>query len=78
MSSGMDSRATAECPSAAWRELSSTTMFGVGALCRAFLLAGSRPEFHGLESFMELLDSRMNPSQRSRGLITGTVFEFPW
>jgi monolysocardiolipin acyltransferase len=73
MSSGMGSEATADCPSRPWRRLSSATMFGVGALCRAFLLAGSSAEFHGLDDFMELLDSRQDESQRSRGLLTGTA-----
>lgn len=71
ISSGMDLRATADAPSGAWRRLSSATMFGVGALCRAFLLAGNYPEFHGLDAFMQLLDSRRNAPQRCRGLLTG-------
>lgn len=73
MSSGMDPGATADCPSVAWRKLSSATMFGVGALCRTFLLGLNYPEFHGLETFIELLDARQDPSARSRGLITGTA-----
>lgn len=71
MSSDGDFGGTAECPSVPWRLLSSTTMLGVGALCRAFLLGVSRPEINGLDSFLEILESRKDPSQRSKGLLTG-------
>lgn len=71
MSSDGDFGGTAECPSVPWRLLSSTTMLGVGALCRAFLLGVSRPEINGLGSFLEILESRQDPSQRSKGLLTG-------
>lgn len=71
MSSDGDFGDTAECPSVPWRLLSSTTMLGVGALCRAFLLGVSRPEINGLDSFLEILESRQDPSQRSKGLLTG-------
>ncbi|KAL2809407.1 hypothetical protein BJX63DRAFT_405763 [Aspergillus granulosus] len=70
MSRQSDIGATAESPSAFWRGLSSTTIVGVAALCRSFLYACSRPETHGLESFLELLDSRKDPSQRTKGLLT--------
>jgi hypothetical protein len=50
------------------------TMFEIGALCRAFLLGVSTLEVNGLERFMELLDSRRDPSKRTRGLITGILF----
>lgn len=73
MSEDMNPPGTGDTPSAAWTTTSSTTMFGVGALCRAFLLGGSYPELHGLESFMKLLDSRRDVSQRTKGLLTGTV-----
>jgi monolysocardiolipin acyltransferase len=52
--------------------MSSTTIFGVAALCRSFLFLCSRPEVHGLDSFLELLDSRRDPATRTRGLLTGT------
>lgn len=48
------------------------TMFEIGALCRGFLLALSKLEVNGLEQFTELLDSRRDPSTRTRGLITGS------
>jgi monolysocardiolipin acyltransferase len=51
--------------------MSSTTIFGVAALCRSFLYMCSRPEVNGLDSFLELLDSRSDPSQRTKGLLTG-------
>ncbi|RAK94862.1 uncharacterized protein BO80DRAFT_370169 [Aspergillus ibericus CBS 121593] len=73
MSRATDSGATAEAPSLPWRALSSTTIFGVAALCRSFLYVCSRPEVHGLDSFLELLDSRADPTQRTRGLLTGTL-----
>ncbi|KKK19336.1 tafazzin [Aspergillus rambellii] len=70
MSRPTDSGATGECPSLFWRALSSTTMVGVAALCRSFLFVCSRPEIHGLEPFLELLDSRKDPSQLTKGLLT--------
>ncbi|KAL4987854.1 hypothetical protein BDW68DRAFT_187703 [Aspergillus falconensis] len=70
MSQPRDSGATGESPSLFWRSLSSTTILGVAALCRGFLYACSRPETHGLEQFLELLESRKDPSQRKKGLLT--------
>lgn len=58
-------------PSALWRTLSSTVMFNVGGLCRAFLLLCSKTEVNGLEPFLELVDSRRDPTMRERGLVTG-------
>lgn len=77
MSNGMDSGATGDAPSAAWRQLSSVTMFGVGALCRTFLFGLNYPEIHGLEDFMEILDSRRDTSARTKGLLTGTASPIP-
>lgn len=51
--------------------MSNTTMWGVAGLCRAFLSALSTAEVHGGEAFTALLDSRKDPSQRTKGLITG-------
>ncbi|KAB8264389.1 hypothetical protein BDV32DRAFT_117697 [Aspergillus pseudonomiae] len=70
MSGERDSGATGDCPSLPWRVMSSVTVFGVAALCRSFLYTLSRPEVNGLDSFLELLDSRSDPSQRNRGLLT--------
>lgn len=55
--------------------MSNVTMWGVAGLCRAFLSALSSAEVHGGEAFMALLDSRQDPSQRSKGLITGISLE---
>ncbi|KXG48429.1 Phospholipid/glycerol acyltransferase [Penicillium griseofulvum] len=66
----MDSSATAEAPSLPWRALSNTTMWGVAGLCRGFLSVFCHAECHGKEAFTELLDSRRDVSQRTRGLIT--------
>lgn len=52
--------------------MSNMTMWGVAGLCRAFLSALNSAEVHGGEAFAALLDSRQDPSQRSKGLITGT------
>jgi monolysocardiolipin acyltransferase len=68
----MDSGATADCPSLGWRAMSNTTMWGVAGLCRAFLSVLSTAEVHGGDAFTALLDSRRDPSQRKKGLITGT------
>ncbi|GFF90657.1 lysophosphatidylcholine acyltransferase [Aspergillus udagawae] len=70
MSRSTDRSATGDCPSVPWRALSATTIFGVAALCRSFLYMCSRPEINGLESFLELLESRQNTSRRTRGLLT--------
>lgn len=69
--SAMPLGATTDQPSSFWRAWSSVTMFKVGLLCRGFLLYLSTTEINGLESFMELLDSRSDPEKRTRGLITG-------
>ncbi|KAJ5596540.1 hypothetical protein N7450_002998 [Penicillium hetheringtonii] len=66
----MDSGSTAEAPSLPWRAMSNTTMWGVAGLCRAFLSGLCHAEVHGGEEFTALLDSRKDPAQRSKGLIT--------
>lgn len=71
MSRSTDRSATGDCPSLPWRALSATTIFGVAALCRSFLFMCSRPEINGLDSFLELLESRQDRSRRTRGLLTG-------
>lgn len=54
------------------------TMFEIGALCRGFLLGFGKLEVNGLERFTELLDSRRDPSKRTRGLITGKLATYSW
>ncbi|KAJ5595255.1 Phospholipid/glycerol acyltransferase [Penicillium hispanicum] len=71
----MDPGATADSPSCIWRTWSNTTMWGVAGLCRAFLSGLCHAEIHGGEAFTALLDSRRDPSQRSKGLITGAFPE---
>ncbi|KAJ5899650.1 hypothetical protein N7495_004394 [Penicillium taxi] len=66
----MDSGATGDAPSLPWRSFSNMTMWGVGGLCRAFLSLLSHAEVHGGEEFIALLESRRDPSQRTKGLIT--------
>ncbi|OJJ01726.1 hypothetical protein ASPVEDRAFT_41314 [Aspergillus versicolor CBS 583.65] len=70
MSRQTDSGATGESPSLFWRSLSATTIFSVAGLCRSFLYGCSYPETHGLEQFLQLLESRKDPSQRKKGLLT--------
>lgn len=48
-------------------------MWGVAGLCRGFLSVFCNAECHGKEAFTELLDSRHDVSQRTRGLITGML-----
>lgn len=56
--------------------MSNMTMWGVAGLCRAFLSTLNNAEVHGGEAFTALLDSRQDPSQRSKGLITGMLPEW--
>lgn len=68
----MPTSGTAEHPSAAWRASSFSTILGVSALSRFFMFALSKPEVHGLDTFLDLLMSRRDPAARKRGLLTGT------
>ncbi|QIX00515.1 hypothetical protein AMS68_006032 [Peltaster fructicola] len=52
------------------RATSALTIGVVGLLCRSFLFALNRTEVYGLEKFLHLVDSRKDPEQRQRGLIT--------
>lgn len=52
------------------RALSTFTIGGVGFLCRSFLYGLSRTETHGLDRFLEIVDSRRDETKRERGLIT--------
>lgn len=36
------------------------------------MFALSKPEVHGLDTFLDLLMSRRDPAARKRGLLTGT------
>ena len=63
--------ATGDRPSLPWRAMSAMTMFDVAALSRAFLFFACQTEVNGLDSFLQILESRKDPSQRTRGLLTG-------
>jgi hypothetical protein len=45
----------------------------IGFLSRAFMYGASRPEVHGADKFLQLLDERKDVAKRRRGLITGTL-----
>ncbi|KAK4540182.1 hypothetical protein LTR36_009680 [Oleoguttula mirabilis] len=57
-------------PPLSWR-IPSTLDFGVVAfLCRSFLYGLNNTEVHGLDRFLDVLDSRKDERARTRGLIT--------
>jgi monolysocardiolipin acyltransferase len=58
-------------PSLPWRAASSVVMGVTAALSRGFLYGFNKTETVGLDRFIEVLDSRKNPEDRDRGLITG-------
>ena len=52
-------------------DAASTLVLGSGGfLSRAFLYVFSKTENHGLDRFLEILDSRKDETERERGLIT--------
>ncbi|KAF2126184.1 hypothetical protein P153DRAFT_323342 [Dothidotthia symphoricarpi CBS 119687] len=59
-----------EAPSAPWRAASTFVMGAVGVLCSGFLNVWSRPEVHGMDDFLRLLDEREKVENRERGLLT--------
>lgn len=58
-------------PSLPWRMTSALNIGIVGFLSRSFLLGLNRIETHGLDRFQDVLDSRRDEKDRTRGLITG-------
>jgi hypothetical protein len=69
--------AAPERPSLPWRGASALTMAATGGVARFFLFTGMcKYEFHGLESFTKLLDSRWDVEKRKKGLITGMAQTF--
>ena len=56
--------------------MSAATMLEVGAFSRAFLSFACQTEVNGLESFLQILESRKDPSKRTRGLLTGELRAF--
>ena len=69
----MSSPASPSQPSLPWRVSSSVVMGVSGALSRLFLHGASYTEVHGLDDFLQLLDSREDIDGRRRGLITGKL-----
>jgi monolysocardiolipin acyltransferase len=65
-----DAVLTTNTPSLFWRAASYQTLLGVATLCRSFLYGLNKTEVHGLPQFLELLQSRANPDNRRRGLLT--------
>lgn len=60
-------------PNGLWRGVSSMTMGVTTTLSKIFLNGFSNVEVLGLENFVKLLESRSDPYERQRGLITGTA-----
>lgn len=60
-------------PTLPWRWTSAATFGAVGFLSRSFLYALNKTETRGLENFLEILDSRRDERDRTRGLITGEL-----
>jgi hypothetical protein len=58
-------------PPLTWRIASTTTIAIVGILSKAFLNIANSTTVHGLDGFVKILDERIDPSKRDRGLITG-------
>lgn len=60
-------------PNGVWRGASSMVMGVTGVLSKSFLNGLNDLEVFGLDNFLEILESRTDPFQRQRGLITGTA-----
>lgn len=58
-------------PNGLWRGMSAMTMGLTGSISKLFLNAFNNVETVGLDRFVELLESRSDPYERQRGLITG-------
>lgn len=56
--------------------LKSAMVMGVtGLLSKCFLYGFNRVEVTGLARFLDILDSRRDPANRQRGLLTGALNE---
>jgi monolysocardiolipin acyltransferase len=44
-----------------------------GVVSKAFLFGFNGTEVHGLQRFLEILESRRDPAKRKTGLITGMM-----
>ena len=60
-------------PSLSWRIKSALVMGMTGVISRVFLYGFNKVEVHGLDRFLELLNSRKDPANRKRGLLTGML-----
>lgn len=58
-------------PNGLWRGSSAMVMGLTGTLSKGFLNGLNEVQTTGLDNFVKLLDSREDPFQRQRGLITG-------
>ena len=59
-----------EQPSFFWRTTSHQTILAVAALTRGFLFGLNKTEVHGLDRFLNLLQSRADYKSRNKGLLT--------
>nr|POF05931.1 lysophosphatidylcholine acyltransferase [Quercus suber] len=57
-------------PPLPWRITSAVNIGVVGFLCRTFLYGLNNTQCHGLQHFLEILDSRKDEKSRTRGLVT--------
>lgn len=60
-------------PTLPWRLTSAATFGAVGFLSRSFLYALNKTEVSGLDRFLEILDSRRDEKNRTKGLVTGEL-----
>lgn len=58
-------------PNGLWRGSSAMVMGLTGTLSKGFLNGLNEVQTTGLDNFVKLLDSREDPFERQRGLITG-------
>lgn len=63
-------------PNGLWRGSSAMVMGLTGSLSKGFLNGLNEVQTTGLDNFVKLLDSREDPFQRQRGLITGMPYPF--
>lgn len=63
-------------PNGLWRGSSAMVMGLTGTLSKGFLNGLNEVQTTGLDNFVKLLDSREDPFQRQRGLITGKPCPF--
>lgn len=61
-------------PNGLWRGSSAMVMGMTGTTSKGFLNGLNEVQTTGLDNFVKLLDSREDPFQRQRGLITGMSF----